>query len=886
MRGILVWLRPTVVGRGAALGVSDEDAPKTPRERRTTQRARRSLRVPVDEVPRRSVADLGQTPPGKGDASAAVPPPPGAQPTPGMSDLSAFLDDEEGLEDEPTIVQEPPSERLGGGPADRGRDPTVGDRVERSGPWPIGSSPGGPAHDVVVRGTIPVTGRSAESVEFDGHDAPATVQDFPAVGVTASAPRARRDTPDFDEALGDIVLEVDLEEAEEGTAVDTWAASPGTSAVKPPPAPPPVQKAGRPPDREGPNGVSSEETERDDLTIPRIENHGASAPHGGERPGSTLVGGPAPEVPGDGNSSTGQGDTPIFGDNEDTLERTRDVDDDVKAALAFASGVPPAPDVTPNGAPGAGASDPTRPTTAARHDGDVGAAGAAAPSGGGLEEDGEEEIELVVGDVAESLLVEQAEAESSADAVVAAEVPGRDGPQPPQVPIVGESTPAAPVAATPPEPPSAKGEAVVAGAPGAAGDAETVVAGAPGRTGDAQAVEAPTESPVDPPPQPTKPGAGRTSGRSDPGTKAPALGAPARRRRRPWFEDFFNDDYLRTVRQPLPAQVSMQCDFIEGQLGLQRGATILDVGCGLGLHAVELTARGYLVVGLDLSLPMLSRAADEAQDRELKINFLHGDMREMGFDGAFDAILCWGTTFGYFDDESNRLVIERLYRALKPMGLLLLEMVNRDHVLRSQPNLVWFEGDGCVCMEETKINYITSRLEVKRTVILDDGRQRENFYSIRLYSLHELGQLLHNQGFRVAQVSGQEAAPGVFFGADSPRILILAERRIGSGQSVRPTREIKSEPAPSPPDARRSVPTGASDNGPGRRAVADGAEPPPPPPPAEGSPAENNPPNGVAAGGVEVTAPEIELVDAEFDSTDLDLDRLEPDPADGSGSSD
>ncbi len=281
---------------------------------------------------------------------------------------------------------------------------------------------------------------------------------------------------------------------------------------------------------------------------------------------------------------------------------------------------------------------------------------------------------------------------------------------------------------------------------------------------------------------PSQPAAAKTSSRAersratseDLATKE----TKGKRRGKPWFEDFFNDDYLRTVRPPRVEDVARECDFIEYVLSLEKGATILDVGCGLGLHAIELTARGYLVVGLDLSLPMLSRAADEAQDRGIRINFLHADMREIGFVGAFDAIVCWGTTFGYFDEEQNRGVIQRLYTALKPMGLLLLDVVNRDYVIKSQPNLVWFEGDGCVCMEETNFNYISSRLEVKRTVILDDGRQRESQYSIRLYALNEIGTVLHRKGFRVAEVTGRIATPGVFFGADSPRMIILAERRL------------------------------------------------------------------------------------------------------------
>lgn len=298
-----------------------------------------------------------------------------------------------------------------------------------------------------------------------------------------------------------------------------------------------------------------------------------------------------------------------------------------------------------------------------------------------------------------------------------------------------------------------------------------------------------------PPPPPEK------EPEAAPPAAPPSAAKPApKKSKRQWWEHLFNDDYLRTVPIPHPKVVQRQCDFIEQRFGLARGATILDVGCGLGAHAVELTRRGYLVVGLDLSLPMLSRAADEAQEHGYKINFLHADMRDMSFEGAFDAVLCWGTTFGYFDDDTNRLVVERLHQALKPRGLLLLDVVNRDYVVRTQPNLLWFEGDGCVVMEETTVNYITSRLRVKRNVILDDGRQRDTRYSVRLYALHELGQMLHHKGFRVVEVSGREAHPGVYFGADSPRLIILAERRPQAPQrpsGMIPVMASERPPAPS-----------------------------------------------------------------------------------------
>jgi ubiquinone/menaquinone biosynthesis C-methylase UbiE len=250
-----------------------------------------------------------------------------------------------------------------------------------------------------------------------------------------------------------------------------------------------------------------------------------------------------------------------------------------------------------------------------------------------------------------------------------------------------------------------------------------------------------------------------------------------RRKGRLWWEDLFNDDYLRTMEKVTDAHVRREVDFIETSLGLEKGSAMLDLACGTGRQAIELTRRGYEVVAFDLSLQMLARAGDEAQEQDVKLNFVQGDMREMSFEAQFDGVYCWNTSFGYFDEEKNALVVDRVHRALKPGGLFLLDVVNRDFIVRQSPSLAWFEGDGCICMDEMTVDFITSRMKVKRTLMLDDGRPRETEYSMRIYSLHELGKILHEHGFRVTEVSGRLGTPGVFFGNESPRTIILAEKR-------------------------------------------------------------------------------------------------------------
>ena len=129
------------------------------------------------------------------------------------------------------------------------------------------------------------------------------------------------------------------------------------------------------------------------------------------------------------------------------------------------------------------------------------------------------------------------------------------------------------------------------------------------------------------------------------------------------------------------------------------------------------------------------------------------------------------------DDDANRHILSSLAKALRPGGRLLLDLPNRDYLVRELPTRVWWEGEGCMVLEEVDFNYFASRLTVQRTVVFEDGRQLEQEISIRAYSLHEIGKLLHHCGFKVIEVSGQMAMRGHFFGADSRSLLVIAEKR-------------------------------------------------------------------------------------------------------------
>jgi SAM-dependent methyltransferase len=252
-------------------------------------------------------------------------------------------------------------------------------------------------------------------------------------------------------------------------------------------------------------------------------------------------------------------------------------------------------------------------------------------------------------------------------------------------------------------------------------------------------------------------------------------------RARPWFVDLFDEDYLRTLPFLTPQATQAEAEFVINAMNLAPGAQVLDLGCGYGRHAMELAARGFHVVGLDLSTPLLVRGGEEAHRRGLTINFVRGDMRELDFENQFDGVYCLFSTFGYFDDETNKKTLQNVARALKPNGKVLVEILNRDYVIADWPTRVWWEGDGCVVLEEVELNYFSSRIQVNRSVVFDDGRQLEQEISVRAYSLHEVGKLMHAAGFRVLEVSGGYQMKGRFFGNQSRHIIVLAERKETAG---------------------------------------------------------------------------------------------------------
>ncbi len=89
-------------------------------------------------------------------------------------------------------------------------------------------------------------------------------------------------------------------------------------------------------------------------------------------------------------------------------------------------------------------------------------------------------------------------------------------------------------------------------------------------------------------------------------------GAGSTAGRKQWYEALFENYGRKYDAENFTAGTMGECDFIEKELGYNKGLQILDVGCGTGRHSIELTKRGYNVTGIDLSESQLQRAREKA----------------------------------------------------------------------------------------------------------------------------------------------------------------------------------------------------------------------------------------------------------------------------------
>jgi SAM-dependent methyltransferase len=133
-----------------------------------------------------------------------------------------------------------------------------------------------------------------------------------------------------------------------------------------------------------------------------------------------------------------------------------------------------------------------------------------------------------------------------------------------------------------------------------------------------------------------------------------------------------------------------ECDFIEAVIR-RSGCNveiILDLGCGTGGHALILARRGYKVVGIDRSQDMIDIAKRKAENENLSIEYIKGDITGIDLNRKFDAVISMFAVMGY--QTTNSALAAACHVAgnhLRPNGIFLFDSWYGPAVLTDKPGM-------------------------------------------------------------------------------------------------------------------------------------------------------------------------------------------------------
>jgi SAM-dependent methyltransferase len=193
-----------------------------------------------------------------------------------------------------------------------------------------------------------------------------------------------------------------------------------------------------------------------------------------------------------------------------------------------------------------------------------------------------------------------------------------------------------------------------------------------------------------------------------------------------------------------------------------REGLVVDLGCGSGLWAQELTKAHYRVLGIDISEPMVDIARRRVPEAEFRVGSVFGaDIPPCG------AVTAIGEVLNYLFDPASDLrglinLFYRVYDALTPGGVFVFDVAEPGQVPRGTKTRGFSEGEDWVVLvekeEDTERRTLTRRISSFRKVG-EHYRRDDEVHHLQLYESSEIAKELREVGFRVRTMRGYGRYP-------------------------------------------------------------------------------------------------------------------------------
>ncbi len=179
---------------------------------------------------------------------------------------------------------------------------------------------------------------------------------------------------------------------------------------------------------------------------------------------------------------------------------------------------------------------------------------------------------------------------------------------------------------------------------------------------------------------------------------------------------------------------------------------VVDLGCGSGLWAQELTKAHYHVLGVDISESMINIARTRVPNAEFRIDSLFKtDIPPCNAVTSISECLSY-----LFDPDNDRQTLvqlfHRIYNALTPGGVFIFDIAQKGQIAQGTTTRGFTEGEGWVVLvekEEDQEQITLTRRIISFRKMGEYYKRSDEVHHVRLYEATAIASELSRVGFQV-----------------------------------------------------------------------------------------------------------------------------------------
>jgi len=250
--------------------------------------------------------------------------------------------------------------------------------------------------------------------------------------------------------------------------------------------------------------------------------------------------------------------------------------------------------------------------------------------------------------------------------------------------------------------------------------------------------------------------------------------------------EFWNDDHVSAQMlalhlDPLAEPASRPHEFVGRSvewlvptLGLEPGSKLLDLGCGPGLYANRIAAKGIEVVGLDVSVRSLAHARAVAAQASLPATFRSADYLTDDLGGPHDAAIMIYEDYCALSPDQRATLLARVAAVMRPGGLFLFDVTAtprfrsfRDGVVSAPDFMDGFWAPRPYHGTEETWTYAELHLVLHRYTVVDGRGTRQFWNWMHCLSPEQVEAELTATGWQLDGLFGDVAGAPYDAGADT-----------------------------------------------------------------------------------------------------------------------